>query len=277
MNKIKFHVTKLNANGMKERQTRYKYLIKSPGGTSHTAFESDENFNLWLNTFKLKRLEGSNFSFNDGESFTVEGPKQTSFCSPGKLYNSVSNFRDIIYLNDSLFNIDEIENPKNYMVIDSTLCNAKIQECKRFYVYSKELDDVCHIVTVMPYQSEAKVLNEDIFMYARSSNGVKIDNNSQLKYNKNNTLLETKEPFKRVITIPERFFNSFEEVQDIKYFTDIKSLGFGYEIYKSNNHMKDSAIDVNGKSVEAKEFNFYIGRDDKITHSIIVVPEEKIS
>lgn len=97
----------------------YKYLI-SKGGLSDIAFTSEEEYKAWLKTFKGVEID----TLHDNNHKIIWTYKQTEKCVPLEEYLSIEN-----------------------AVIDSTLCNGSIQECKR--IYGKN-----HIETILPYQHD---------------------------------------------------------------------------------------------------------------------------
>jgi len=109
----KFHVSIRE----KSYPNDYKYII-TKGGTSHTAFQTDEEYQAWLKTYHGVEEEG-----NWPNTKFVWTYKQESKCIP---------LEDYLNLNDAM--------------IDSELCNGSIQECKRVY-------EGTSVKTFLPHQN----------------------------------------------------------------------------------------------------------------------------
>jgi len=114
----KFYVSVLEDEKLREQHNNYKYLVKTSGCMSHTAFRTDKEYQAWLKTFK-----GIEFTGHWENQRIVWTYKQIEKCVPLEEYKSVKN-----------------------AMIDSMLCNATIQECKRIY-------EGASIITFLPYQN----------------------------------------------------------------------------------------------------------------------------
>lgn len=117
-NHDKFYVTVLEKEEDRERHNYYKYLITTSGCTSHTAFKTDKQYKAWLKTFN-----GVEFGGYWENQKVVWSDKQINKYVPLEEYNSIEN-----------------------AVIDTQLCNATIQECKRIYENNA-------VITYLPYQN----------------------------------------------------------------------------------------------------------------------------
>lgn len=95
----------------------YKYVI-SKRTTSHTAFHTDEEYQAWLKTYHGVEKEAA-----WANSKTVWTYKQESNCIPLEEYASIED-----------------------AIVDSELCNGKIQECKRIY-------EGTTVKTFLPFQN----------------------------------------------------------------------------------------------------------------------------
>ncbi|WCK57353.1 DUF4121 family protein (plasmid) [Aneurinibacillus sp. Ricciae_BoGa-3] len=127
----KFHVTiREDAD-----EHGYKYIVKKGAITSHAAFQTKEEYEAWLKTFKGVEVEGQ--WKNNKIVWTL---RQESKCIPLEEYEEVQN-----------------------AVIDSELCNGSIQECKRLYKGTT-------VKTIMPYQSD-KIELENTKRYMRAYAG----------------------------------------------------------------------------------------------------------
>lgn len=102
----------------------YKYTVSS-GAYSKTAFKTDEEYQAWLKTY-----QGVEFKGNWHNQIIVWTLKQDDKCIPLEDYLKIEN-----------------------AVIDSTMCNGKIQECKRVYKGTK-------VTTYLPYQKDMIVLED---------------------------------------------------------------------------------------------------------------------
>jgi hypothetical protein len=100
--------------------SNYKYRIETKGMTNHTAFKTDKEYKAWLKTFN-----GLEFKGHWENQLVVWTDKQIEKCIPLEEYLKIEN-----------------------CVIDSTLCNAEIQECKRIYTDNT-------VTTYLPYQNNS--------------------------------------------------------------------------------------------------------------------------
>jgi hypothetical protein len=110
----KFHVS---IRDNTDYRSDYKYII-TKGATSHTAFNTDKEYQAWLKTFN-----GVEFAGHWGNDRIVFTDKQIEKCLPLEEYQAITD-----------------------CVIDSELCNATIQECKRVYTDNT-------VTTYLPYQN----------------------------------------------------------------------------------------------------------------------------
>jgi hypothetical protein len=110
----KFYVDKLT----EPRGCGY-YFIVTKGAMSHTAFRTEQEYQAWLKTFN-----GVEFKGYWPNQYVVFTDKQIEKCIPKEEYLAIQD-----------------------AIIDSTMCNGTIQECKRFYK-----DGV--ITTYLPYQND---------------------------------------------------------------------------------------------------------------------------
>lgn len=118
-NYSQFYVSVLEDKEQREQHNGYKYLVTTSGCTSHTAFRTDKEYQAWLKTFK-----GVEFNGHWKNQKIVWTYKQYEKCVPLEEYNSIKN-----------------------AIIDSTMCNGTIQQCKRIYENNT-------VKTFLPYQHE---------------------------------------------------------------------------------------------------------------------------
>lgn len=110
----------------------YKYSCTQNGMNSH-AFYTDEEYQAWIKTFCGVEKPG-NWSETQRIVWTY---KQINKCVPLEEYLAIEN-----------------------AVVDSTLCNGKIQECKRIYKGTT-------VETILPYQRDMIILEgEKCYMRA---------------------------------------------------------------------------------------------------------------
>ncbi|MFP7486374.1 DUF4121 family protein [Priestia filamentosa] len=111
----------------------YKYVVYK-NNSNYTAMKTDEEYKAWLDTFEGVEFDGGWFY-----SKTVWTLKQESLCVPLSEYLTVDG------------------------VIDTTLCNGTIQECKRII-------NGTVITTYLPYQND-KIEKEGVrYMNAYKKN-----------------------------------------------------------------------------------------------------------